>query len=92
VTAMLSGGAADGAAIMLAFGLGTAPLLFAAGLAGMELRRFLQRRAVRVACGGLVAAFGVLGLLRVAGVVIPGLPALHGWADLLCIGGVGGVR
>jgi uncharacterized protein len=92
VTAMLSGGAADGAAIMLAFGLGTAPLLFAAGLAGMELRRFLQRRAVRLACGGLVAAFGVLGLLRVAGVVIPGLPALHGWADLLCIGSVGGVR
>lgn len=87
VTAMLSGGAADGAAVMLAFGLGTAPLMFAAGLAGMELRRFLQRRAVRVACGVLVAAFGVLGLLRVAGVVIPGMPALHGWADLLCIGG-----
>lgn len=88
VTAMLSGSAASGAAIMLAFGLGTAPLLFAAGMAGMSLRRWLQRRAVRIACGGVVMAFGVLGLLRVAGVAIPGMPALHGWADLMCIGGV----
>lgn len=88
VTAMLSGDGVTGAAIMLAFGLGTAPLLFAAGMTGMALRRFLQRRAVRLACGGIVMAFGVLGLLRVAGVAIPGVPALHGWADVLCIGGV----
>jgi len=88
VTAMLSGDGFNGAAIMLAFGLGTMPLLFAAGLAGMALRRFLQRRAVRIACGGLVMMFGVLGLLRLAGVLIPGMPALHGWADVLCIGGV----
>lgn len=87
VTAMLSGDGITGAAIMLAFGLGTAPLLFAAGIGGMALRGFLQRRAVRLACGGLVAAFGLLGLVRLAGVVIPGLPALHGWAELLCIGG-----
>ncbi len=88
VTAMLSGDGVSGAAIMLAFGLGTAPLLFAAGLAGMRLRGVLQRRAVRIACGGVVAGFGVLGLLRAAGTAIPGLPALHGWADALCIGGM----
>lgn len=86
-TAMLSGDGFNGAAIMLAFGLGTAPLLCAAGLAGMALRRFLQRRAVRIACGALVMAFGVLGLLRLAGIDMPGMPALHGWADVLCIGG-----
>lgn len=88
VTAMLSGNGFDGAGIMLAFGLGTTPLLFAAGMSGMVLRHFLQRRAVRIACGSLVMAFGVLGLLRAAGVAIPGMPALHGWVDLLCIGGV----
>lgn len=88
ITAMLSGDGYHGGAIMLAFGLGTAPLLFAAGMAGMALRSFLQRRAVRMACGALVMAFGVLGLVRVAGIVIPGMPALHGWADVLCIGGV----
>jgi sulfite exporter TauE/SafE len=88
VTAMLSGDGVNGAAIMLAFGLGTMPLLFAVGMAGMALRRFLQRRAVRIACGGLVMAFGVLGLMRLAGVLIPGMPSLHGWADVLCIGGV----
>ncbi|GAB2858298.1 hypothetical protein GCM10027277_28450 [Pseudoduganella ginsengisoli] len=87
VTAMLSGDGMNGARIMLAFGLGTAPLLFAAGMAGMALRRFLQQRAVRIACGVVVMAFGVLGLLRVAGLDIPGAPGLHGWADVLCIGG-----
>lgn len=88
VTAMLSGDGFNGAGIMLAFGLGTAPLLFAAGMAGAAVRRFLQQRAVRMACGALVMAFGVLGLLRVAGLDIPGLPGLHGWVDTLCIGGV----
>jgi sulfite exporter TauE/SafE len=87
VMAMLSGSSTDGACIMLAFGLGTAPLLFATGLLGMQLRRFLQQRAVRLACGLLVMTFGVLGVLRLGGVALPGLPALHGWGELLCIGG-----
>lgn len=87
VNAMLSGGGVNGAAIMLAFGLGTTPLLIATGMSGMALRGVLQRRQVRIACGMVVAGFAVLGLLRVAGMAIPGVPALHGWAELLCIGG-----
>lgn len=87
ITAMLSGSGVQGAAIMLAFGLGNTPLLFATGMSGMALRGFLQRRHVRMACGTLVIGFAALGLLRVAGMALPGVPALHGWADILCIGG-----
>lgn len=80
LTAMLSGSAAGGAAVMLAFGVGTLPMLLALGLAGARLRAALQRRAVRIACGILVLAFGVLGIARYAG----GLQ--HGWLDALCVG------
>lgn len=80
LTAMLSGSAAGGAAVMLAFGVGTLPMLLALGLAGARLRAALQRRAVRIACGMLVLAFGVLGIARYAG----GLQ--HGWLDALCVG------
>lgn len=80
VTAMLSGSAPGGAAVMLAFGLGTLPMLAAIGMAGVRLRTVLQLRAVRAACGLLVLGFGLLGLWRASG----GLPA--GAAELLCIG------
>jgi sulfite exporter TauE/SafE len=79
VTAMLSGSAASGAAVMLAFGLGTMPMLFLLGLAGARLRRQLQRRTVRLASGLLVLGFGVLGLARAAG----GLPA--SWLHAVCL-------
>ncbi|VXB93580.1 sulfite exporter TauE/SafE family protein [Massilia sp. 9I] len=86
VTAMLSGSAADGAALMLAFGLGTLPMLAAIGLAGLRLRAQFQRRQVRLACGLLVLVFGLLGLWRAAGgfgmVAIGGLP--QHWIDVLC--------
>ncbi|GGY91375.1 sulfite exporter TauE/SafE family protein [Pseudoduganella plicata] len=80
LTAMLSGSAAGGAAVMLAFGAGTLPLLLALGLAGARLRAALQRRGARTACGLLVLAFGMLGIARYAG----GLQ--HGWLDALCVG------
>jgi sulfite exporter TauE/SafE len=83
VTAMLSGSAASGAAVMLAFGLGTLPMLFSLGLAGARLRSGLQRRGVRLACGLLVLGFGVLGLARAAG----GLPA--SWLHTLCLAPAG---
>lgn len=94
LTAALSGSAVRGAAVMLAFGLGTLPMLGALGLLGAQARRGLQRRAVRVACGLLVLAFGALGLLRATGAAAPllhalGLPdaaAAHGWLDALCVG------
>lgn len=80
LTALLSGSAGGGAAVMLAFGLGTLPMLLALGMAGARLRQAMQRRAVRTACGMLVLGFGVLGFVRFAG----GLR--HGWLDALCLG------
>jgi len=81
VTAMLSGSALGGAGVMLAFGLGTLPLLVALGLLGTRVRGLMARRAVRVGCGLAILAFGILGLARAAG----GLPA--GWMHELCLGG-----
>jgi sulfite exporter TauE/SafE len=83
VTAMLSGSAASGAAVMLAFGLGTLPALFSLGLAGARLRLLLQRRRMRIASGVLVLGFGVLGIARAAG----GLPA--SWMHTLCLAPAG---
>lgn len=79
VTAMLSGSALQGAAVMLAFGLGTLPMLAALGLAGSRLRPWMARRSVRIACGCAILAFGILGLARAAG----GLPP--GWMHALCL-------
>jgi sulfite exporter TauE/SafE len=79
LTAMLSGSALSGAAVMIAFGLGTLPMLLAMGMAGAPLRGWIQRRPVRVACGVVVLGFGVLGMLRAAGGVS------HGWIDALCL-------
>jgi hypothetical protein len=65
-TALLSGNPWDGAAIMVAFGLGTVPNLL---LAGFAMRRFsagLQVRPVRIAAGSLVLAFGIYGLAQAA--------------------------
>ncbi|HCA26675.1 MAG TPA: hypothetical protein DEP05_03375, partial [Betaproteobacteria bacterium] len=64
VTALASGGALTGALLMLAFGAGTLPNLLAMGLFARQLKRFMQRRAVRLAAGLAVAGFGMLGLVR----------------------------
>jgi len=79
LTAMLAGSALEGALVMGAFGLGTLPMLLAMGAAGAQLRQYLQRRAVRMACGLLVLGFGILGLARAAGA------GRHGWLDVLCL-------
>ncbi len=79
MTALLTGSAAQGALVMLAFGLGTLPLLFSIGIAGTSMQSFLQRPRVRVAAGALVLAFGVLGLVRV------GTGLSYGWLDSVCI-------
>ena len=79
VTAMLSGSAASGALVMLAFGLGTLPMLLGLGLLGARLRGWIAGPRVRLACGVLVLGFGLLGLARAAG----GLP--HGWLQDLCL-------
>lgn len=82
LTAMLSGSAAAGAAVMLAFGLGTLPMLLALGMAGARLRQALQRPGVRLAGGLLVLGFGVLGMARAAA----GMSM--GWIDALCLSGM----
>ncbi|TSA12584.1 MAG: sulfite exporter TauE/SafE family protein [Betaproteobacteria bacterium] len=65
-TALLSGSAAGGAAVMLAFGLGTLPNLLLAGMAFKRLRDVTSNRRLRLAAGVLVAGFGVVGLARAA--------------------------
>lgn len=81
VTAMLAGSALDGASVMVAFGLGTLPVMLSLGLAGERMRVFLRKPMFRMAAGTTVAAFGVAGLVRAAG----GLPA-H-WMSALCLTG-----
>ena len=65
-TALLSGGGVSGAAVMLAFGLGTLPNLMLAGLAFKRLRDITSNPRLRLAAGVLVAGFGVVGLARAA--------------------------
>ncbi len=79
LTAMLSGSAASGAAVMLAFGLGTLPMLFTLGMFGAHLKNWVQRRAIRITGGLLVIAFGVLGLVRASSGIAP-----H-WLDSFCV-------
>jgi sulfite exporter TauE/SafE len=64
--ALASGGAANGAALMLAFGLGTLPNLLLAGLLLRRARSWFQDRMVRLVSGGLVLGFGVAGLANAA--------------------------
>ncbi|MFJ3076767.1 sulfite exporter TauE/SafE family protein [Pseudomonas sp. NPDC087029] len=53
------GNAGYSAALMLAFGLGTWPVLLATGLAAERVNSLLRRRSVRMAGGLLVILFGL---------------------------------
>jgi len=53
------GNAGYSAALMLAFGLGTWPILLATGLAAERVNALLRRRSVRMAGGILVILFGI---------------------------------
>jgi len=79
MSAMLSGSAGSGAAVMLAFGLGTLPALITLGIFGNLLQTWTRRRGARLGAGLLVLSFGLLGLVRAAaGVDI-------GWLAALCL-------
>ncbi|MEZ5659465.1 MAG: sulfite exporter TauE/SafE family protein [Burkholderiaceae bacterium] len=78
LSAVASGGARDGALLMLAFGLGTLPNLLLLGASGAWLQRFRQMRPVRRAAAALLMLFGVLGLVRLF--ATPGGPL----AEVLC--------
>lgn len=65
VSALTAGDAGRGAALMLAFGLGTLPNLLLAGLFAARLKDVLQRPGVRTAAGLIVLGFGLHGLYAV---------------------------
>ena len=60
--AAFAGSPAQGAAAMLAFGLGTLPWLLAAGVAAARLRSWMASKPIRLGVGGAVLGFGVFGL------------------------------
>jgi len=59
-----SGGAIEGALIMLAFGLGTLPNLLAMGVIAVRLARWVNNPKVRMIAGVLVVLMGILTLMR----------------------------
>jgi hypothetical protein len=64
IWALGSGGAVDGALLMLAFGIGTLPNLLATGLLAGQFVRRLQQPRVRAAAGVLLILFGLYTLYR----------------------------
>lgn len=66
VSALAAGSATSGAALMLAFGVGTLPNLLGMGLFARQIQPFMQRLWVRRAAGLTVAGFGAWGLLALA--------------------------
>jgi hypothetical protein len=58
-----SGGALQGAALMLAFGLGTLPNLLLMGVAAQQLSRWVRLPIVRWSAGALVVGFGLVLLV-----------------------------
>jgi len=67
VWAVSSGGALQGAALMLAFGLGTLPNLLLMGLAAGAISRLARDVRVRRAAGGAVLLFGLWTLWTAIG-------------------------
>ena len=66
IAALAAGSVTSGAALMLAFGLGTLPNLLAMGYFARQLQPFMQKPWVRRGAGLAVAGFGVWGLVRLA--------------------------
>jgi uncharacterized protein len=61
--AMAQGNAAGGAAIMLAFGLGTLPSVLATGIAAQQVAHILQRRHLRLMFALAIILFGIWTLI-----------------------------
>lgn len=81
-SAMSSGGAAAGAMVMLAFGLGTLPAMLMMGAIGPSLRRVLADANLRLALGAMIIGVGVFGLSRVASLKeLAGFSKLCAWID-----------
>lgn len=65
-TALVTGSALRGGALMLAFGLGTLPNLMAAGLLLRRMQGIVRHRTVRLVAGLAVIGFGIYGLANAA--------------------------
>jgi len=78
--AWLQASALHGAATMLAFGVGTLPVMLPLTWAGARLGQRLQRGGWRTAAGSLVLVSGVLTL---AAPWLLHAPALHAWLAML---------
>ncbi len=66
VSALAAGSATSGAALMLAFGLGTLPNLLGMALFARQIQPFMQQLSVRRIAGLTVAGFGAWGLATLA--------------------------
>lgn len=77
-TALVTGSAARGGLLMLAFGLGTLPNLLLAGMLFKRFRDITRNGKVRVVAGVLVLGFGLFGLFHA--------PTLGGqlWSGVVC--------
>jgi sulfite exporter TauE/SafE len=77
-TALMSGSALRGGALMLSFGVGTLPNLLLAGVLLARYGKLIRSKLFRTAAGVLVMSFGVYGLVRA--------PELGGklWAGVVC--------
>ena len=62
--ALASGSAAEGALVMIAFGLGTLPTLLAAGLAAQRIGALRRTPWIRYSAGSLIIVLGIVGLSR----------------------------
>jgi uncharacterized protein len=83
VLALVSGSSWRGAAVMLAFGLGTLPNLLVAGLAAQRVRPALRLRWIRSLAGSLVITIGIVGFVRIpglAGAIRDGFLCIYGGA------------
>jgi hypothetical protein len=65
VWALTTGSAAQGALVMLAFGLGTLPTLLAVGAAARSLQQLAQNKSIRRIAGALVVLLALYSLQRV---------------------------
>ena len=74
-TAWLQASALHGALTMLAFGLGTLPIMLPLTWSGARLGQHLQRGGLRIAAGGFVL---LAGLVTLAAPWLMQVPALHG--------------
>jgi len=64
IWSLLSGGAKEGALLMMSFGMGTLPNLLAMGVFAVMLQKIVQQAWVRQLSGGAVILFGVYLLWR----------------------------